>query len=410
MDTTTVISNPGSIPELTKFAEWSLANDRRIIFASPIAINSATSARLEGSKVSLLSRVGASMRARSVDHLSKAEERWQCATVQELQFLRARRVSPTGSKRQLSQRNERFDTAVAARVRRHGKVGRVLVRSTAGLQTLRAVRGSGEGILDYPIVHHDVMARIIREESRAFPQLAHTFAGDVRSVDERKQLDEEIQTADRVLTLSEPHRLSFVNAGVDPGRLITVPLGVDLRLFKHTVRSERDSRRHLIFSGQVVQRKGIGYLFQLMQTLPTNYHLTIAGFAPDPSVIPADERITYVGSLTRPRLAELYRSGSVFIFPSLAEGFAQTPLEALASGLPAVVSDTVYGSEGPVVDGVNGFLVNPRDVDQMRDRVTIIAENPELHRAMSEQAAAAASAFTWQRFSESLDRHFGEAQ
>ena len=70
MDTTTVISNPGSIPELTKFAEWSLANDRRIIFASPIAINSATSARLEGSKVSLLSRVGASMRARSVDHLS----------------------------------------------------------------------------------------------------------------------------------------------------------------------------------------------------------------------------------------------------------------------------------------------------------------------------------------------------
>ena len=397
-----LISNPGSIPELMKFAEWSLANNKRTIYAAPLAVNSSTVSKVESLRSAPLRKIASRLRSRAVPLLNEAEHTWRCGTTAELKFLRARAGSPTGALKDLKIRNEEFDRRVARRVEKHGGVDVAIARSTAALMTLREVKRTGVGILDYPIVHHELLAELIRDESREFPHLSHTMTVDMRTASERVALDREIEEADKILTLSEPHRESFRRAGVPAHKLFQIPLGVDVSLFSPPTVFNANPR-HIVFSGQVIQRKGIGYLFKLMDTLPAQYKLTIAGSAPDPSVIPRTERIEYLGPLPRAELANLYRTAGVYVFPSLAEGFPQTPLEALACGVPAIVSDAVYGNNGPVTHGENGFLVNPRDVEKMKDLVMSVCEDESMRSRLSGNAASTARGYTWERFGSALD-------
>ncbi len=385
-----------------KFTEWSLANNRRTIYAAPIAINSSKVDQIESLRSASLKKIASRLEARAVPLLDEAERTWHCGTLAELKFLRSRAASPSGALRDLKIRNEEFDRRVAKRVAKHGGVDIAIARSTAALMTLRETKRTGVGILDYPIVHHDLLAELIKDESREFPHLSHTMTVDARSASERFALDREIEEADKILTLSTPHRESFRKAGVPTDKLFEIPLGVDVSLFSPPTVFSSDPR-HIVFSGQVIQRKGIGYLFRLMDTLPEQYTLTIAGSAPDPSVIPKTERIKYLGSLPRAELANLYRRAGVYVFPSLAEGFPQTPLEALACGVPAIVSDRVYGNDGPVIHGKNGFLVDPRDVENMKDLVMSVCEDESLRSRLSENAALSAGGYTWERFGSALD-------
>ncbi len=71
----------------------------------------------------------------------------------------------------------------------------------------------------------------------------------------------------------------------------------------------------------------------------------------------ADSRITYHGHLDRPALAELYRRASALVLPSSYEVWGLVVNEALAHGLPAIVSDLVGAGEDLVVDGVTGYSV-----------------------------------------------------
>lgn len=74
----------------------------------------------------------------------------------------------------------------------------------------------------------------------------------------------------------------------------------------------------------------------------------------------------------------------VLVLTSLWEGFPLTLVQAMAAGVPAVVT-RVDGSPEAVLDGVNGFVVEPRDVEGMAARVVQLLRDPELRRKMGEE-------------------------
>jgi glycosyltransferase involved in cell wall biosynthesis len=88
-------------------------------------------------------------------------------------------------------------------------------------------------------------------------------------------------------------------------------------------------------------------------------------------------------------------AADVFVFPSLFEGSAVVTYEALACGLPSVVTPAA----GSVVrDGVEGFEVPPGDVAALADRMERLGLDAELRRRMSAAARARALEFDWPRY------------
>ena len=73
-------------------------------------------------------------------------------------------------------------------------------------------------------------------------------------------------------------------------------------------------------------------------------------------------RIEFVGNASEDSLVNLYRNASLFVFPSFYEGFGFTPLEAMASGCPSVVSNTGSLSE---ICGDAAYYVNPYDIENI---------------------------------------------
>jgi glycosyltransferase involved in cell wall biosynthesis len=92
-------------------------------------------------------------------------------------------------------------------------------------------------------------------------------------------------------------------------------------------------------------------------------------------------------------------AADVFVFPSLFEGSAVVSYEALACGLPSVVTP----SAGSVVrDGVEGFVVAPRDVEALAARMERLGRDPALRARMARAARARALEYDWPRYHAAL--------
>jgi colanic acid/amylovoran biosynthesis glycosyltransferase len=88
--------------------------------------------------------------------------------------------------------------------------------------------------------------------------------------------------------------------------------------------------------------------------------------------------------LSRVQVRELLRRADVFLHPSLSEGLSNATLEAMAVGLPVVVTD-VGGMRELVTDGVDGFVVPPRDAAALAAALLDLAADPELREKMGER-------------------------
>lgn len=82
-------------------------------------------------------------------------------------------------------------------------------------------------------------------------------------------------------------------------------------------------------------------------------------------------------------VAHFYRQCSVFVLPSYREGTPRTVLEAMSMARPVITTD-VPGCRQTVVEGVNGFLVPPRDVEALAERMAWFARHPESIASMGQ--------------------------
>ena len=99
-------------------------------------------------------------------------------------------------------------------------------------------------------------------------------------------------------------------------------------------------------------------------------------------------------------------AADVFVFPSLFEGSAVVTYEALACGLPSVVT----AEAGSVVrDGVEGYLVPSRDVEALAKSMERLGEDADLRASMAARARARAEEFDWPRYHAALAAALREA-
>ncbi len=115
----------------------------------------------------------------------------------------------------------------------------------------------------------------------------------------------------------------------------------------------------------------------------------------------------FTGYLTGRDLARAYASADIFFFPSDTESFGNVTLEAMSSGLPAVVAKAV-GSISLVDDGRTGYLVGATDEQRFTQYLQQIIDNNELRSRMADASRGKAQSYDWDKILDQLISYYNE--
>lgn len=266
--------------------------------------------------------------------------------------------------------------------------------------------GSARTVLNYPVAHHRVRRRERLMEIERQPTFASTWPDfDDWPSGHEERLDEEIRLADIVLVGSTYASDSFVAEGIARQRMKVIPYGVDLATFTprpaHDEPARDPQRFRVIYAGQLTQRKGLSYLLDgyRLYARAGSELLLVGSAVGDPQALkPHAGLYRHLQHQTRGELARLYRSSDVFLFPTLVEGMPLVVLEAMACGLPVIV--TANGPGDIVRDGIDGFVVPARDPEAIAGCLDALHRDPELRDAMGRRAAQRAAEFGWSAYTD----------
>ena len=302
-------------------------------------------------------------------------------------------------------RTRRFDRFVAQAVRKR-RPGALFVFSDVGSDlAIPAARRHGvPSVLS--MVHGDVReeVEILKREAERSPDFFPIYLGDgqldLEALDwlhQRRLRD--IMLADRVLVPSEHIRDELVRHGTPAGRIGVVPYAADTRRFRPDAgKVHRADRCTFLFAGGITQRKGIKYLLEAWRLVRRpGWTLQLLGPLPHRAgpLEPYLGEVEHLGRVGHAEMPARMAAADVFAFPSLFEGSAVVTYEALACGLPSVVTPNA----GSVArDGVEGLVVPPAEVGPLAAALERLGTDPELRAAMGRAARLRAEAFDWPRY------------
>lgn len=201
-------------------------------------------------------------------------------------------------------------------------------------------------------------------------------------------------------------------------RIEVIPNGVDTDCF-HPSPAAPDGFEILCVA-RLIPRKGIADLIRAVAALPPVARLSLIGDGTEGESLKLlaaglgiSERVRFLGSLPHNELPAHYRAAHVFALPSTNEGMSNTVLEAMASGLPLVLTDT-GGTAELLEAGANGFVAPMGDPAGLARALLRYLEDPELARAHGARSRQKAESMRWKQSADAylrlFERHFTKAR
>jgi glycosyltransferase involved in cell wall biosynthesis len=211
---------------------------------------------------------------------------------------------------------------------------------------------------------------------------------------------------DTVFVNSEEYRQSWVRRGFDPGKLKIFPRGLDTDLFSPAQREPAfwekfgaaNGQVRLLYVGRISREKDLDILagaYRRLRSEGLPVQLIIVGHGPYSDVFAESlPEALFTGYLVGKELATAYASADIFVFPSTTDTFGNVIIEAQASGVPVVVSDS-GGPKELVQDKANGFITKSRDVDDFTRAIRALVTNPALRQRMGDSARKSVIDRSW---------------
>ena len=186
-------------------------------------------------------------------------------------------------------------------------------------------------------------------------------------------------------------------------------MGCNTAYFTPTNRKEdyfsQGEKKVVLFVGRLAEKKGTVYLIRAMQYVDAL--LVIAGSGPLEASCKAlvkelhlEHRVRFLGPKPHTQLRSIYASADFFAAPSVTakggdvEGFGLVILEAMASGLPVIASQS-GGITDIIRDGENGLLAQERNEKQLAALINRLISQPRLARKLSQASLETAARFDY---------------
>jgi glycosyltransferase involved in cell wall biosynthesis len=270
------------------------------------------------------------------------------------------------------------------------------------LGTFEAAKARGlKCVYDLPIAYWETSQRLLREQAQRWPAWEPTLLATRDSEEKLARKTTELELSDVVIT---------------PSRFVLDSLPASVRTSKPCVvaefgspdiaepRRQRDKRLRLLFAGAMTQRKGLADLFAAMKLLDsTAVELVVMGSPLMPMAFYREQcaRFSYEPPREQLRVFDLMRSCDVLVLPSIVEGRALVQQEAMACGLPLIVTRNA-GGEDLIEEGKTGFLVPVNSPEAIARAIEWFVahrdELPSIHSA----ARAKAAHLTWRAYGDKV--------
>jgi len=271
-----------------------------------------------------------------------------------------------------------------------------LVHDTTGCAPLWLTRASRL------VTIHDVIPYIYPETSTKLDWLIYRF-----------WLPLIVQRLDSIITASEHSKMDILRyLPVKPENITVIPEAaspiyqpLSSTEVEHTLSRHRINFPYILYVGSIQARKNLTRLleaFAQVRHWAQKWKLVIVGAAQwkYASVFETLEQLQltsnvhFTNYVAESDLPALYNGASLFVFPSLYEGFGLPVLEAMACGTPVITSNC---SSLPEVTGEAAILVDPVDTNAIALAMRRVLEEPDLARTLKEKGIARAQQFSWKQ-------------
>jgi glycosyltransferase involved in cell wall biosynthesis len=226
-----------------------------------------------------------------------------------------------------------------------------------------------------------------------------------------------IKKWDFIITLSESTKNVLMSKyGISEDKILLSYPGISTKYSPREKDQEMikkfgpENRFVLSFCGIFIPRKNIPFLLDVIKKMnDPAITLVIVGDGPEKESLVnrthelgIQKNIVFTGYLSENDKIAVLRSSDLFVFPSLMEGFGMAPAEAMACGIPTIVSDRGSLPEMVSAGGISLEL----DVEKWAQKIAELKNNENLRRELSQKALVRSKNFSWQRAAEKIEHHY----
>ena len=279
-------------------------------------------------------------------------------------------------------------------------IGRA-VSSELSFKTIK--KYGGKCVLHSQWMHPETQKRILKQ---AFNDLNLDYP-QILSERVRVQL-REIELCDKIWCISNLVYDSYLQNGVPKEKLLLCPLGVDTNVFKpaSTSPKQNSDKYNIVFVGNINIEKGVHVLLNALALGEiSNCQLILNGAV-------ADYFESFLQGLSN-KLKKLnvevvvesgfplknLQKADLFILPSLHESFGLVVLEAMACGLPVIVTDQV-GASDHIIPGENGFIVPANSVEKLSEKILYFYNDRNQRDSFGKKSFTLSQDLSWPRVTE----------
>lgn len=274
---------------------------------------------------------------------------------------------------------------------------------------------------NYDIVHaHWIIPQGIVQAFFKKNYLITSHGGDITSMNKGliKVLKQKcLNNAGHITVVSDSLKEIIMSVyNIDQNKIDVISMGCNVSNFGKVYRKEnffqQGEKPVILFVGRLARVKGVEYLIDAMDGLDAKLVIVGNGDQYDYLVNKAKavkSDIVFMGSKTHEELSEIFASADIFVAPSVTledgskEGFGLVVLEAMASGLPVVVSNSGGLSE-IIKNGENGFVVNEKNVEELNVILSKLINSPELREEYSLKSMASVGEWDYKNIAKSYSQ------
>lgn len=224
-----------------------------------------------------------------------------------------------------------------------------------------------------------------------------------------KKLLRELDETDFIAVTSQFTKQSLLEHGIAETRILLTPLGVDTTHYVPAATPPPDDTFRVVYVGQICIRKGIHYLLDAWQRLGLKQaELILVGDVV--AELQADVQCALAQNSTitlRPYADDpvpVYQEATICICPTLEDGFGLVVLEAMACGVPVIITAHT-GAKDCVRPNLDGFIIPPYSAEAIADTLAYCSQHRATLHAMGRQARQQAEQFPWARYQDGIVQH-----